>query len=426
MSAAFRAVCLLYLFVASGYGRAQMIDEQKIAALSKLVRQYKGNLWLSYFSTGKGTHAEVNFYGNETLSDKEYASILRAGIPIHAMTLNSGTLGKESATAILLHSDSLETLSLTEVAISDEVAHSLGQLKELRHVTISAKEEVVSPAVLRSLAKGANLKSLGLISCVLDADGLAALKGFTRLESLRLGFSKLPADGTFVRELHSLRTLGLWKCPQAGLLVKECGGLPLLEELDLRETNVTAEQLTALEKTGLRKLSLMGNPISREAAQAVRKLAGLRSLNVGFGLCDPGAFRLLCETADLEELDCMALRTEDEELAAIKKLQRLRVFNGQSLPVTDAFVASLAECTRLEKLDLSRSNANDATIERLKPLVNLADLELNGTDLTERGLKACGAFRRLRSLRAYSDDLTPEAIQRFRKAHPWIEVNPGD
>jgi hypothetical protein len=127
------------------------------------------------------------------------------------------------------------------------------------------------------------------------------------------------------------------------------------------------------------------------------------------------------ENANLVECDGL----NDESLVFIGKIKGLRSLNLGDAQVTGAGLRSLAGLKNLEALDLGwTKDVGDSAMPLLARLPNLKVLGLGGTNVTDRGIAVLEGCKGLTTVRLAKTKVTPQAIDRLKKALPGCTVTP--
>ncbi|MBS1956494.1 MAG: protein kinase [Cyanobacteria bacterium SZAS-4] len=140
---------------------------------------------------------------------------------------------------------------------------------------------------------------------------------------------------------------------------------PNLKRLDVQETEITPELMTALlNLPKLDHLNLSKTRYTRSSLTQISTLKYLRSLN-------------LCRS-NLSDDDCQII-------ARMTNLEQLRIgFNPQ---ITDKGINALKALTNLTALDLNNTSVSDKGLTVLKSLNKLQDLQLYQTHISDDGVK---------------------------------------
>jgi hypothetical protein len=127
------------------------------------------------------------------------------------------------------------------------------------------------------------------------------------------------------------------------------------------------------------------------------------------------------ENANLVECDGL----NDESLVFIGKIKGLKSLNLGDAQVTGAGLRSLAGLKNLETLDLGwTKDVGDSAMPLLARLPNLKVLGLGGTNVTDRGIAVLEACKGLTTVHLAKTKVTPQAIDRLKKALPGCTVTP--
>ncbi len=101
--------------------------------------------------------------------------------------------------------------------------------------------------------------------------------------------------------------------------------------------------------------------------------------------------------AHVERVSCAQM--DDNTLAMLEHLTRLKSLQLRSTQVTDERMSSIGTLAQLRELDLSGTSVTDAGLAHLKQLQYLEQLTLSGTDVTGAGLAPLKGLSRLHELR---------------------------
>ena len=156
------------------------------------------------------------------------------------------------------------------------------------------------------------------------------------------------------------------------------------------------------------------------------KLGGHRASDNKHVSIPPSEFKFLLglpalENANLVECDGL----NDESLVFIGKIKGLKSLNLGDAQVTSAGLQSIAGLKSLETLDLGwTKDVGDAAIPILARLPSLKVLGLGGTKVTDRGIAGLEACKGLTTVRLAKTKVTPQGIERLKKALPGCTVTP--
>ena len=125
-------------------------------------------------------------------------------------------------------------------------------------------------------------------------------------------------------------------------------------------------------------------------------------------------------------LSLLGARAGDEELGLVEGLGPWLVeLDLSRTAVTDAGLAALDGCTRLERLRLDWTAVTDAGLRHLAHLSSLESLNLVGTAVTDAGLARLEPLAGLRRLYVWRTDVTPGGADALRAALPQLELHIG-
>jgi hypothetical protein len=176
------------------------------------------------------------------------------------------------------------------------------------------------------------------------------------------------------------------------------------DEWDALLAEMKHRRLTALDANGL---------MTDEVLKRVADLDHVTSLSLGGSreLSDDG-LQHLARMPQLEHLDLSEYpggKLTDRGLAVLRHLQSLRTFEMTwQRGITDAGVANLRACERLEKVNLMGSPTGDGAVEALQGKPNLRDFS-TGKLLTDAGLRLLANYPMLKTWRGPPLSSDPDA-----------------
>jgi Leucine-rich repeat (LRR) protein len=353
-------------------------------------------------------------------------------------------------------------LSLYEAYEQRARLASLGA-DDLQELYLSSRE--LSDADLKYLKGLTGLESLHLSGtyagpCPLTGQGLANLRGMTKLRRLMLDFTSITddqlthlaplktletlqlhrnryliGDGLIhLQALTSLRELRFYVTPIEDDGLKHLEPLTSLEVLSLQSTHVTDAGLAHLEKltrlrelilpdqisdaglvhigklAALEKLLLYGPSITDAGLEHLKNLPALKSLT----LCSPRVTRRglepLREARPSLKVEISLRFTTDAETACLKELPYVTALSLARSQVSDAALGNLAGLTSLRYLNLSRTAVTDAGLLPLENLHAIDNLDLDGTGIGDEGLAHLKHLTTLDTLRLHGTRVTDAGL----------------
>jgi Leucine-rich repeat (LRR) protein len=232
---------------------------------------------------------------------------------------------------------------------------------------------------------------------------LAHLRGWKRLEVLNLRGVRLTSQ-----------------------VFEHLAQLTALRSLDIAFTEVEDdgfEQLSSLTK--LKNLAMGGNRLSGSALASLKLLPGLQRLDVGgmqrvdsgrWGLAlSEDNLRRLSELTELRALTLTGANLND------RRIDRPGNQLAQRTELPD--ISKLRSLRNLEFLDLSRTPVLPGALAALRDLPKLRELRLGlANKVDDTAIDTLVSLNQLRSLHLGGSNMTPEGIDRLRKARPDCEV----
>jgi hypothetical protein len=291
------------------------------------------------------------------------------------------------------------------------------------------------PLTDTDLAPLARLKGLRTL-CLNGAeneisDGWSALEGLTDLQFLMIGPCKpAPTDAmlSHVARLHELETLQVRPSDFTGEGMAQLKGLSKLRDLHLgRVTNLDAawehlQALPSLEGMSFVAFSEGGDDFAAGRAPPPGKFAKLKSVQFSGKLTRAGYEQLL-HMPQLEDLGLFWPAAPDEVLTVVARIPKLRYLRFRSHRVTDLGLAALGEASELEMLSLELGLANGAGLESLARLSKLEKLFIQGTPIVDDSLQFVDQFPALKSLMIAGSKITPEAVRKLKVRRPDLKID---
>jgi internalin A len=236
---------------------------------------------------------------------------------------------------------SLESLSLTNLAVSDEDLHELPNVTSLSLYKLD-----VTDSGLETLARMEDLRALRITAMPITDDGLARLAGLRNLTALGLGGTKVTDDG-----------------------LKHLIGWTELKNISL--TNNPALSGTGLKHlpnpAGVGQLTLYGAGVSDEGLASLRGFTGVTHLSIG----GPHPTRKPLERPGMSDASLVHLRAMD-------RLAYLEVVNSG---ITDAGLQQLAALPALVSINIWDSpgvtNAGLESLKEARPRLQARAIESN-------------------------------------------------
>jgi uncharacterized protein (TIGR02996 family) len=237
--------------------------------------------------------AAVEFGGNR-LGPAGAAALARSpGLATHtALLVGSNRMGDGAIAALLdsPYTESLRVLDLTDNEAGGAAVAALAGRARPALAELYLRKNRLGDAGARTLAEGSDPSGVRILNAGLNGvgdAGAAALAGgraFPALQALCLSWNRIGDAGAVAlarsAALPALRTLDLSGNRIGGVgavALARSAALPALRTLDLSGNRIgNAGALAFLEQcpAGLEELNLIGNPISRGTALALRSAAG--------------------------------------------------------------------------------------------------------------------------------------------------------
>jgi beta-lactamase regulating signal transducer with metallopeptidase domain len=158
-----------------------------------------------------------------------------------------------------------------------------------------------------------------------------------------------------------------------------------------------------------------------------------RSIGLGGANLDDEGLACVGKLLDLEELYLDKTNITDSGLTQLEGLSHLKVLILENTKLTDAGLKHLAPLTNLRRLVVGNNIMHDGQPVRavritdeglgnLKSLTRLESLNLDRTEITDGGLEKLQGMKSLRSLYLFGTQVTDDGVAKFKKALPDCQV----
>ncbi len=353
-------------------------------------------------------------------------------------------------------------------------ADVLSQLAKLSIIAeVDASNSIVTSEDLRLIAKIPSLATLKLQATTINDETLRPLHE-TSLEQLELGCTEI--NGTGLKYLpSSIKLLELGRCSslnttETGTLAKNLTRLRRFNAYQIGFSDSDLHEISQLSE--LEDLCFQGNRVSSKgmevlsackklntlmvfdcnvAAEHMRFLSHLPKLTCLFLSCDRitnADISFVGRLTKLKKLslECLSEQHKPVELGLLSRLSELEFLHLPNSSVAD--VRFITKLTALRELELGKSGVTDQTMCPLfssrSPLrilnisdtntgddtakaismqgLELEELNLSGTHLTDRGLGALSALPQLQRLCIKHTSVSSEALADFRRKVPQCQI----
>lgn len=314
-------------------------------------------------------------------------------------------------------------IDLYNANVSDEFIRKLTIFKDLRYLRLSEVE--VTEGDLDSITQFPKLNTLILNHCDLKAVGLNKLGRLHDLQALVLQSTACTgATIAKVSDIKSLRRLNVSKTRADDQSLKAIGTLVNLTHLDISKARITDKGLSALPGLKrLRRLAVSNNDIGDPGVKYIAMLPDLRQLDCynDHMSVSSSAVAALRACHALRVLDFSRVSLKDDAVAALvtacPKLTNLILSDVKTL--SDKGFQNLGRLTAVQYLVVSNTHAGDGTAQALSKSRTLTSLDMQHTDLTDKGVGYLATLPHLSAL-VISDNqkLTDESAKALSKGTP--------
>ena len=264
--------------------------------------------------------------------------------------------------------ETLKSIKLNRLAITDEGLEELGQLPKLEILNLSGCDNVTGDCFV-AFAHPESMKDLNLENVSkLSDEGLKEISRFTNLEHLRMSNNDQIKGAGFecLATLKKLKTLG---CPKTAITDDH---LALLDGIKTLKT-IWLHDCRSISGRGLDHLSQSIN---------CQKMSLNQCRNI-----DSPDFEVIAKFKNLKRLYLARTRIRPdgiEQLCKLKQLEKLNLSGNAWLD--DSAIEKLQSCNVKELMVLSLPRLTDQCIESIGKMPNLVDLEISANrNLTGSG-----------------------------------------
>lgn len=280
----------------------------------------------------------------------------------------------------------LRKINLSDTKIGDLGFAQLRPLKKVTHLNCFQCPYITDGAIAY-IKHWANLEYLNVRGSEVTSRVFEHVAGMKKLKSLDVGFSRVNDDGfDALASLEALEELHIGGDKMSGLALPLLRLLPALKHLDVNGS----------QRTDSGRWGLMLTDVNVESIAA---LTQLESLDMGGAIVSDVGMKALASLVNLQTLDLSRMEITPQGLEPLLKLNKLRRLNlWQAVRIDDRAAPHLLGMTTLEELDLGDTAITDATLAQLEGMKRLKILLVSGTKVT------------------------PQGVERFRKARPDCRV----
>jgi hypothetical protein len=113
---------------------------------------------------------------------------------------------------------------------------------------------------------------------------------------------------------------------------------------------------------------------------------------------------------------------DDQTLARLAKQTDIQGLYLQGTAITDAGLRWLAKLEQLERLDVAETTITDKGLEALRALPKLRTLNLTRTQITDEGMKSLAGFVALEELDVSNTQVTSAGVAALKKSRPNLKI----
>jgi serine/threonine protein kinase len=252
----------------------------------------------------------------------------------------------------------------------------------------------------------------------LDDAGLANFAGCRNIKSLRIWDSPVTEKGlAHFADCRDLETLQLKSDTITDAALNVFAGCDKLTRIDIESKSISDEGMTAFQGRKLKALMLSQTNITDRTLDLFPDCPDLKWLWLSATRISDAGLKNFSKSKQIGLLKLANTRITDEGLAVFAGCKKLGDLDLNSCPgVTDAGLANFRDCRDLEEIDLGQmpqiTNAGLAHLSECKRLLNLY---LQGTSVTDDGLKVLRGFKALRLLNLSGTRISAAALGHFKE-----------
>lgn len=234
------------------------------------------------------------------------------------------------------------------------------------------------------LATARALESLSLANTQIGDEGVKALQTLTTLRKLNLAGTRITSKAlSYLGEMQQLTDLDLRQTTITDASMLSVADLPKLERLHLSETEISDEGIAHLAKLQtLRTLSVDGARVTEAGYHRLGESFEKNPINKADLDPEQGlARKLLRSGATIAIRKAASVAEEPTEVTDIDRLPTTKfhivgVMNRQSREIDDELVAQFKNLSQLAELDLDGSAVTDEGVEHLREIKTLRKVNL--------------------------------------------------
>jgi internalin A len=369
------------------------------------------------------------------LTPETIAAYKRIGARYPAVQAKSGIIGKEFplfefggfATRELKAIHALPkprvAFGLSFVDASDSTIDLLSDFDKLIELQLMMSPSVTDKG-LKKIALLKNLQSLTLDDARISVSGSKALCDLQQLVDLDLRFRHLDEIATHFKSLPKLERLALHGSDLTDKGLAEISNVKSLKLLDIRQTSVTNEGLKSIQRIdGLMRLDVTDTRVTVDGLVALAPLKKLNDLRVlrwrgADGIVNDRSLSVLRKIHLLHALFLMA----GKQASRPESANDVTSIDLEGTGVTDAGLRELQDFGNLRELNLFDLSVTDDGVKELARFKELTMVNLSCTGLSDAGLEVLKNLTRLKKIIVTDTKVTQAGVRELKKALPKCEI----
>jgi Leucine-rich repeat (LRR) protein len=319
---------------------------------------------------------------------------------------------------------------ITEIGGTFE-RNAAGQIVEIDlTLTWTAEEDLARIAVLTELRK------ITLAHVKISDLGLGQLRPLKNVIYLNCFYCEYITDGgiAYLKDWQNLEYLNVRGSEVTSRVFEHLGKMKKLKVLDVGFSRVNDDGFDALSSLEqLEELHIGGDKMSGLALPLLRLLPGLKHLDVnGSQRTDSGRWGLMLTDVNIESIAALTQLevlnmggaiVSDVGMRALEPLVNLHTIDLSRMEITAQGLEPLTKWPKLRRLNLwQAARIDDKAASYLLRMKGLEVLDLGDTAVTDALLDQLEGMKQLKTLFVGGPKITPERVERFRKARPDCRV----
>jgi Leucine-rich repeat (LRR) protein len=420
-----------------------LIHLQKVGAIESLVLSKCGLLdsaALAHVAKIKGLKY-LDLSGNAI----EDVSVVLSSGTLTSLDLSKSDLSDEVWEKVLEAGERLTSLNLSDSGLTDETLRRLGDLPNLKSLTFFRTPQIkgtgiahlrklevletgtmgrkVHPVFLANIARLKSLKKLSLTSPEIDDAFVEQLVAGPKIEELTLRQSNISARG--LASLQTMKSLKHLTITSANFSARDASMLKIVMknvQVDARVVGAAAESVATSPGTPDAEMASLVANVSKAIVEMGAGRTGLILANTPM---NDGQLSAVISSGVIDKIHFLDLSRTDitgQGLVKLGRLKNLEILYLAFTRIEDGDLSLLGEIKSLKELRLMGCVITNAGVAKLTRMpiekLNLSNCE----KLSDGAMEILRSMASLKSLDILATLITPESVGQFRTARKGVEV----